>query len=560
MKNLLNSLLVIALFVFSVQCTIIDEEDLVNPNAPSPDAVEPDFLLNSIMLNNADLFESMSDNAAEVVRMEHMFGATYNNAFQPQAFNFEWSEAYANILIDAKTLIPIANENQLFVHSGIARVIRAYTLVNLVDHFGDVPLSEALDGSNFNPNVDAGSDVYDFAFADLDSAKLDFAKNALADPGTEPYYGSDTDKWTALANTLQLKILYQKRNVEDNSAAINNLLSSDLIDEDDEAWVFPYSTNSANPDSRHPKFTGNYLTGAGEYMANYFMNELWNGKSIPDPRIRYYLYRQADAPTTDVNEQDCINNPPPSHYTGISGDGLGNNDPHCEDWNDVGYWGRDHGNDDGIPPDNLRRTTWGAFPAGGRFDADQAEGVDEEQGLQGAGIQPLWLPAYTEFVRAEVELMINGNPGAARAALSEGINKSIDFVEDFGADAVAAEGSDAADSLAAQADTVFQAQYETEVLGNYDGASNTDQQLSVIAKEFYLALFGNGIEAYNLYRRTSYPRDFQPNLSANPGTFIRSFEYPADFIETNSSVGPKAGDGVRVFWDNLPSPNDLFDF
>jgi len=542
MKNLFNSILVVALVLFSVQCTIIEEEDLINPNAPSPDAVDPDFLLNSIQLSNAGLFEQMSSNAASLIRMEHMFGTTYNNAFSPQSFDGEWTTAYAGILIDVETLIPVANERELFVHAGIARVIRAYVLINLVDQFGDVPLTEALDPSNFNPSVDPGEQVYDFAFADLDSAKLAFAKNPLALPANDVYYGGDADSWTALANTLQAKVLFQRG---DLGGALSILNNQEVIDAPGEEWAFPYSTTSANPDSRHPKFVGNYLTGAAEYMANYFMNELWQDKSVPDPRIRYYLYRQTDAPTTDVNEQQCINNPPPSHYTGTTGNGVGDNDPHCEDWNDVGYWGRDHGNSLGIPPDNLLRTTWGPFPAGGRFDADQAAGVSEDQGMQGAGIQPLWLPFYTDFMRAEIAAT-TGDAGTARTTLETAIRNSIDFVQGFSAPAVAAEtDGDTFEPSDADIDT-----YVNDVLARFDAAASDEERMGTVAKEWYLALWGNGIDGYNLYRRTSYPRDIQPHLAPDPGTFIRSFEYPADVVETNSNIQQKPGDGVRVFWDD----------
>lgn len=542
MKNLLNSLFVIALLVFTVQCTIIDEEDLVNPNAPSPDAVDPNFLLNSITLTLPGHFEGFSDFGAELTRMEHMFGATYENAYQPQSFDGIWTTVYATMLNDIKALVPIASERQLFVHAGIARVIKAYILINMVDYFGDVPLSQALDAANFNPAVDEGSAVYDAAFAELDSALIDLGKDPLAFPASDPYFGDlDNDDqvaaWARVANTLKAKILFQRG---DLSGALNILNNEDVIDAEGEEWVFRYSTNATNPDSRHPKFTNNYLNGAGEYMANYYMNELWQDKSAADPRIRYYLYRQVSEPTADVNELECINNPPPAHYQGSSGNGVGTNDPFCEDWNDVGYWGRDHGNDDGIPPDNFLRTTFGVYPAGGRYDAGQAEGTDPDHGLRGAGIQPIWMPFYTTFMRAEIEE--TQAAGSGRASLEAALNLSIDMVVAFGEDALNAAGG------TAPTDQIIQ-NYVDEVLARYDAAASADK-LGVIAKEYYLALFGNGIEAYNLYRRTTYPRDIQPNLSPSPGTFIRSFEYPADVVETNSSIQQKPGNGVRVFWDD----------
>ena len=37
----------------------------------------------------------------------------------------------------------------------------------------------------------------------------------------------------------------------------------------------------------------------------------------------------------------------------------------------MGYWGRDHGNDEGTPPDNFTRTASGVYPAGGSFDGSE---------------------------------------------------------------------------------------------------------------------------------------------------------------------------------------------
>lgn len=563
MKTLINAILVCALALLTMQCEVVSDDLLQNPNAPSPSNVSPDFLLNNIQLSTAGLFNNMENEGAEITRMYHMFGNSYANAYSPQTFSSEWSGAYASILVDAKTLIPLANERQLFSHAGIARVLKANTLINLVDKFGDVPLSEALDEANFNPNVDTGQEVYNAAFAELDSAIIDLNKDELAGPANDLYYGGDDDAWITLANTLKLKILFQQRLVSGgaNAAAINSLLNGDVIDEPGEAFVFRYSQTSSNPDSRHPSFTNNYLAGAGDYMNNYYMNEFLavnNEKTVQDPRIRYYFYRQTDEPTNDPNEQDCVNNTPPAHFAGNTGSGRDGNDPFCEDWNDVGYWGRDHGNSGGIPPDNLLRSTYGVYPAGGRFDADQAEGVSDDQGLLGAGILPIWMPFYTDFVRAEVELTINNAPGAAALALEDAVRNSITFVIDFangdnpaGTDAVAK--TDGSDFEPPQEDIDA---YVADVLNIFNTSSGTQSKLNAIAKEFYLALFGNGMETHNLYRRVAPDKDapnwdLQPHVeNPNPGTFIRSFIYPSAFVERNSSVEQKPGNGVKVFWDN----------
>jgi hypothetical protein len=73
----------------------------------------------------------------------------------------------------------------------------------------------------------------------------------------------------------------------------------------------------------------------------------------------------------------------------------------------------------------------------------------------------------------------------------------------------------------------------------------------VIGKEYWIALFGNGVESYNLYRRTGKPANAQPGLvGTNFGEFPRSWPYSANHVNVNVNASVKA-DGLasKVFWD-----------
>ncbi len=98
--------------------------------------------------------------------------------------------------------------------------------------------------------------------------------------------------------------------------------------------------------------------------------------------------------------------------------------------------------------------------------------------------------------------------------------------------------------------------YVDKVLELYDAAATNADKLNVVMKEYYIALWGNGIEAYNNYRRTGMPSNLQPNLNPAPGPFLRSLFYPATFTERNSNVTQKSATNVKVFWDN--NPDNLF--
>jgi len=519
---------------------------LDNPNAVTLNNANPTFILNRIQLDFATFFNQASDPGMRLTRMINQGSAIYANAYTPQNLDGLWTNGYANILTDVKTLIPLAERSNLFVHAGIARVIRAYVTATLTDYFGSVPLSEALDGTNFNPKADEGAAIYQSAIADLDKAIENFNATSSAIPA-DYFYGGNRENWIRAANTIKLKLILTRRLVDNGAAAtINSLIATNrLISTGAQNFRFRFSANLANPDSRHPRYAGQYSpTGGGDYQANFYMWTMNDSKGFQDPRTRFYFYRQRLRNTTDVNELRCITNQPPQHYP----PGM----PFCfGSTASLGYWGRDHLSNEGIPPDGLARTAWGLYPAGGRFDDDRGQPVTLITGAQGAGIHPIMMSSFTDFMLAEAALVLKttGNP---RALLESAVRKSMADVRNFALSTIEA-------SFVTNFETARGINWDNEVnryvnkvLELYDAASTDDAKLDVIAREYWLALYGNGIEAYNLYRRTGKPAGMQPALEANPGGFIRSFFYPAVFANRNSNAKQKDNVTTPVFWDTNP--------
>ncbi len=110
---------------------------------------------------------------------------------------------------------------------------------------------------------------------------------------------------------------------------------------------------------------------------------------------------------------------------------------------------------------------------------------------------------------------------------------------------------------AAQVPTTSQINnYINLVLNNYDAAPNADAQMNIVMNEYYIALWGNGVEAYNNLRRTGKPSNVQLAVTTpSPGFFMRSFFYPSVFVNRNSNAPAQKtpGDAAnKVFWDNNP--------
>jgi hypothetical protein len=274
------------------------------------------------------------------------------------------------------------------------------------------------------------------------------------------------------------------------------------------------------------------------------MHHLTVEKGFDDPRVRYYMYRQVLTNTTNVDEQECVSQIAPPHY-------LVGNYPYCNPAGNKGYWGRDHLDPDGIPPDGLKRTAYGVYPAGGRFDNSSGAPVNNPAlGNKGAGIHPIMLAAYVDFMLAEAALTL-GTTGTAKTYLLNGIQKHMDYVRAF---AVAgAEGATISSFESAATFTARVTNYKNYVGAQYDAATTNDTRMNVVGREYWLALYGNGKEAFDLYRRTGKPTRLQPALEANPGPFVRSYLYPNNYMVTNTNAVQKQNLAVQVFWDKNPA-------
>lgn len=555
MKNIFKKLFAITVIAVASSCSQFD--DTVNPSQLTPAAADPDLVISAIQLNFATFFNSSNNLVDQLVRMQAMAGGyRYQTALTPTAGDGTWFWAYQATLNNIKTILPIAQSKKLTTHVAMCKIFQAYTFLTLVDIFGDVPQTEALLGAaDFSPKVDNGSDVYAYAIGLLGEARTELAKTgsdagANIASGIDLYYGGSRANWTALANSLELKAWLNIRMIASRTAEadakITALLTSNLIDTPAENFTFKYGTATV-PDSRHPLYNQYYgpnAGAAGGYIANYFLNELYQGRGVQDPRWRYYFYRQVGSISPVINGFDpkalgCTPGAPPPQYV-TSGSVFCVFEP--------GFYGRDHGDGSGTPPDSPVITCAGVYPAGGRPDNNNVvnttySGTTKRgDGANGAGIHPIYMYFFTDFVKAEIAAR-RGDPTGAQTAMTNGINNSITAVKAF-----AVSKSQAVSPASLEPST---ANYLNAVSTAYTAAAN---KLDVIGREYYVALWGNGVEAYNNYRRTGAPGNFQPTLQTGAGPWLRRVIYPQSFVALAGSTTQLDPNVVnKIFWDTNPA-------
>lgn len=580
MKKILKKLGVFALTLLlatTVSCDL--DGDLTNPNEVSVAQSDPDLLLNAIQLDFADFYSIASGNTVfndrttvgvdRLMRMRAMItGYTYQSAFLPQYLNDMWTLGYQKVLVNVETVIPLAEEKNFTTHIAVAKILKAYTYLTLVDLFGNVPQTQALLGlTEFNPKADSGADIYAAAIGLLGEARIELAKkgsDAGAELARDIYYGGDRAKWTALANTLELKAWVNLSMVPSRQAEANGKIDTfidvtdgsvktgiDLIDTEEENFTYKYGTASV-PVSRHPmyrQFYGPTRGSATGYVCNNFLWELYAGMGVEDPRWRYYFYRQVGsivrAKQVDANSIDCSPAAKPPHYA---------NGGYVFCTFEPGFYGRDHGNAAGTPPDTQVITCAGAYPAGGRVDNTPTSvstyygATIQGDGGDGAGIEPIFMSFFTGYLTAEV-MARRGSVAPAKAKLAAAVNQSIDQVRSF--------SNSLGQTLSGGLEPSTVA-YLSRVDARFDAATTPADRVKVIGRELYVACWGSAIEAYNSYRRTGAPTRMQPTLQVGAGRFLRSLVYPSNYVNLNNTADQKDFDTpenyekTKVFWDTYP--------
>jgi hypothetical protein len=500
---------------------------------------DPDIYLKYILDRTIDYYNHYNLVSTRFVRHLAMFSTYTNNV--PFSGSNSWHTLYQSKQnLDYIRRFDSTDIYDIPYYRGTAQVMQAYQFMTAVDFHGDIPYTEATDvNSSYSAGLDDGSFIYDAQIAALDSAKINFEKSSAEIP-LQIYNSKNFNKqeWIAFANTLQLKAFLNLRLVDPAraTAGITRLLNEDLIDQPNEDFYYKYDFGPF-PLDEHLWYYLNYSGGGATfYLSNNMLDYLNAGDANPpfieegiaDPRLRYYTYRQTE-------------NPPSGSNLPCAGDPV-------YDYCYVGnlYWGRDHADDEGLPNDGTRRSTLGVYPIGGAFDNDAFEQARmSDNTLSGGGILPIALSSFTHFMLAEASLTL-GTPGSPNEYLETAIRQSMQKVLGFSDGLNTVSPNSGINLEASQADVDA---YVARVLAEFNDAG-AQEKLAVVAREYFLAAFGNGIEIYNLYRRTGMPDLQAPVFGKEP--FPRSIPYPVDWVSLNPNLEFKPTT-TQVFWDNNPA-------
>jgi hypothetical protein len=219
------------------------------------------------------------------------FQATWNNHF------------YAGAMVDLKRIIEKSTDNGSTHYRALAKIQTALLLGHLVDLWGDVPFSEALNPVEFpQPRFDGGQAVYEQIFTLLDEAIVDLNASSSFSPSNNDliypaanenaWRANSLPKWIKAANSLKARYANHLSKVDPQGSASSALeaISAGAFQSnaDDLKVIFGNS-----PDAAGPWF--GFLQGTfGQNniaICEVFVSKLRNrvAVGVNDPRLPFYV-------------------------------------------------------------------------------------------------------------------------------------------------------------------------------------------------------------------------------------------------------------------------------
>ena len=208
--------LFIAVLAIIIMGSCQDYNELVNnPNLPT--SVPPSLLLTNalVRMNNQNAWDGKmgSQSAAQFYISTYDYYGTNNydqTPFIKTTNNFEYTSVLQNLVqMDAEA--KKAGNPDLNPYSALGKFLKAYYFNLMSQKLGDIPMSDALQGSkSIAPKYDSQKEVYKQILALLDASNSDLTKLIAvnnADLAGDVYLGNSLSKWQKIVNSFTLRVL-----------------------------------------------------------------------------------------------------------------------------------------------------------------------------------------------------------------------------------------------------------------------------------------------------------------------------------------------------------------
>ena len=278
-------------------CQTDEQYERLNRDPKNPTQVRADFLFTSATVNLADQMASPNVNF-NVFRFLAQYLTTTTYLDEPNYRinqrnipDFHWTELYRDVIYnlqDAKEIVNATEsltEGEKRARIGQIEVIEVYAWHVLVDTFGDIPYTEALDADISLPVYDEAPVIY----ADLISRLSNVTEDLQAGQGfvgADVIYGGDMEKWSKFANSLLLRLGMRLADVNPSLSmeAVNEALMEGVFTSLDDSALVVYQSS---PPNTNPLWVDLVQSGRSDYLAANTIVDIMN--ALDDPRRTAYF-------------------------------------------------------------------------------------------------------------------------------------------------------------------------------------------------------------------------------------------------------------------------------
>ncbi len=302
MKNI-NLIILVLLGLFLNSCT--EDFDDMNTREKQPAEVEGEFLFSNAEKElmdqisntnvNSNVWKLFAQNWTETTYTDEANYDIVNRTIADNAFD-AYYRLILNPLKKAKELIeedPIVGaetDAQKKNKTLIIDVLEVYAYANLVDIFGNVPYSEAVDVDNISPVYDDAYTIYTDLLARLKTASDGFDGDASFGDA-DLIYGGSVSAWKKFTNSLRVKIAIHMADAKDAEAktVIESAIADGVFTSAADNALFDYQGSTPNTNPLHEDLV---LSGRSDFVAANTIVDLMNG--LTDPRMDYYFSNKID--------------------------------------------------------------------------------------------------------------------------------------------------------------------------------------------------------------------------------------------------------------------------
>lgn len=290
--------LLFASLLFFQSCDLEDVND--DPSRPSEAGLN--LLLPDAIAQAAYNQSATSARLSGIVTQQFFGSEAQQEAYTmyligTDVFNNMWrTGVYAGVMKSTNNIVKIAAEQGAEHYQGIAKVIMANELLFTTAQFGDIPFSNALQGTeNLKPSYDSQEAIFASIDRLLSEAVAHFA--ASDDSGKVPgsddlIFGGDLEKWTKYAHSLSARSLMMRSKKGSSMDAVLAAVEKGFASSADNAtYTFSSAITGANPLAKF----GEDRSGTLLIDPNFYRSLDANN----DPRaLRYVSLTVNDADTT----------------------------------------------------------------------------------------------------------------------------------------------------------------------------------------------------------------------------------------------------------------------